>query len=70
MTQTMKHKLKYYGLSLLTAGAAMFVAQPAPAQQITGTPGSPDATVTIDGKQIPPPPLPFGGVIGEIELMK
>jgi hypothetical protein len=33
------------------------------AQQITGTPGSPDATVVIDGKQIPPPPLPFGGVI-------
>ena len=35
------------------------------AQQINGTPGSPDATVTIDGKQIPPPPLPFGGVIKE-----
>ena len=35
------------------------------AQQITGTPGSPDATVTIDGKQIPPPPVPFGGVIKE-----
>jgi arylsulfatase A-like enzyme len=35
------------------------------AQQINGTPGSPDATVTIDGKQIPPPPMPFGGVIKE-----
>jgi len=35
------------------------------AQQINGTPGSPDATVVIDGKQIPPPPLPFGGVIKE-----
>src|SRR5205823_1934023 len=34
-------------------------------QQINGTPGSPDATVTIDGKQIPPPPMPFGGVIKE-----
>ena len=33
------------------------------AQQITGTPGSPSATVTIDGKQIPPPPMQFGGVI-------
>jgi hypothetical protein len=33
------------------------------AQQITGTPGSPSATVTIDGKQLPPPPLKFGGVI-------
>ncbi len=37
----------------------------AKAQQITGTPGSPDATVTIDGKELPPPPLPFGGVIKE-----
>ena len=64
----MKHKLKYCGLSLLTASAVMFVTMPAPAQQITGTPGSPSATVTIDGKQIPPPPLPFGGVIKESYL--
>ena len=35
----------------------------ADAQQITGVPGSPSATVTIDGKQLPPPPMPFGGVI-------
>ena len=41
----------------------MFVALPVSAQQINGTPGAPSATVTIDGKQIPPPPLPFGGVI-------
>jgi arylsulfatase len=34
-------------------------------QQINGTPGSPDATVVVDGKQIPPPPMPFGGVIKE-----
>ena len=33
--------------------------------QITGTPGSPSATVVIDGKQLPPPPLPFKGVIKE-----
>jgi len=26
------------------------------AQQITGTPGSPSATTTIDGKYLPPPP--------------
>ena len=25
-------------------------------QEITGVPGSPTATVTIDGKQLPPPP--------------
>ena len=35
------------------------------AQQTTGTPGSPSATTTIDGKQLPPPPLKFGGVIKE-----
>jgi arylsulfatase A-like enzyme len=35
------------------------------AQQINGVPGSPDATETIDGKQLPPPPMPFGGVIKE-----
>ena len=35
------------------------------AQQITGTPGSPGATTTITGKQIPPPVPEFGGVINE-----
>src|SRR4029453_12312567 len=33
------------------------------AQTVTGTPGSPSATSTIDGRQIPPPPAPFGGTI-------
>jgi arylsulfatase A-like enzyme len=33
------------------------------AQQITGTPGSPGATETIDGKYLPPPPSKFGGDI-------
>ena len=35
------------------------------AQQVTGVPGSPEATTTIDGKQLPPPPPKFGGVIKE-----
>ena len=35
------------------------------AQQITGTPGSPSATTTLDGKQLPPEPPKFGGVIKE-----
>ena len=34
------------------------------AQQVTGTPGSPSATTTIDGKYLPPPPPKFGGEIG------
>jgi sulfatase-like protein len=36
---------------------------PVAAQQATGTPGSPSATSTIDGRQIPPPPGAFGGTI-------
>jgi hypothetical protein len=31
--------------------------------QTTGTPGSPGATTTINGKQLPPPDPKFGGVI-------
>ena len=33
--------------------------------QTTGTPGSPTATTTISGKQLPPPDPKFGGVIKE-----
>ena len=33
--------------------------------QTTGTPGSPSATTTISGKQLPPPAPSFGGVIKE-----
>src|SRR5467141_266066 len=40
-------------------------AAPASAQQINGEPGSPSATMTLDGKQLPPPPMPFGGTIKE-----
>ena len=37
----------------------------ASAQQVTGAPGSPEATTTITGKQLPPPAPQFGGVIKE-----
>ena len=33
--------------------------------QVAGTPGSPEATSTISGKQLPPPDPDFGGVIKE-----
>src|SRR5271166_700915 len=33
------------------------------AQQVTGVPGSPEATTTITGKQLPPPDPAFGGII-------
>jgi arylsulfatase A-like enzyme len=35
------------------------------AQQVTGVLGSPGATTTISGKQLPPADPPFGGVISE-----
>jgi Sulfatase len=38
------------------------------AQQTTGTPGSPSATTTIDGKQLPSPDPKFGGVIKDDAL--
>jgi arylsulfatase len=37
----------------------------ASAQQVTGKEGSPEATTTIPGNQIPPPDPKFGGVIKE-----
>ena len=37
----------------------------ASAQQVTGVLGSPSATTTISGKQLPPPDPKFGGVIKE-----
>jgi hypothetical protein len=54
----------------LSLGAALMVAwlmtgSAVRAQQITGLAGSPNATVTLKGKQLPPPPMPFGGVIKE-----
>src|SRR2546426_9934016 len=49
----------------MLAVAVMAVAHSAWAQQINGTPRSPDAPVTLDGKKIPPPPMPFGRGIKE-----
>jgi len=37
----------------------------AQARQTTGTPGSPNATATIPGNQLPAPPPKFGGVMNE-----
>ena len=49
----------------MLAAVVMAVAPSAKLNQITGTPGSPTPPSTIDGKQIPPPPMTFGGVIKE-----
>ena len=50
---------------VVAEGASAAAGKMADAPQITGTPGAPSATVTLDGKQIPPPPMKFGGVIKE-----
>ncbi len=60
--------IKHVILSATLTAAVMAVAPSAQAQQITDTPGNPSSTVTIDGKQIPAPPLKFGGVIKESAL--
>jgi arylsulfatase len=56
----MNKRLIALSLSLLVSSLAVSFVQ---AQQITGTPGAPSATTTIDGKQLPPPDPKFGGVI-------
>ena len=48
---------------LLGVGLLAISCVAASAQQTTGVPGSPDATTTIDGRQLPPPDPKFGGVI-------
>jgi arylsulfatase len=47
------------------SGALLVASASGLTQQVTGTPGSPSATTTIDGRYIPAPPQPFNG---EIEL--
>jgi arylsulfatase A-like enzyme len=57
-------------LPLLLLAVAMIAVMivPAMAQQVTGTLGAPNATTTIDGKQLPAPDPPFGGVIKDDAL--
>jgi hypothetical protein len=67
----MHRSMKSYGLlfastALVTLGVAFLGT--ASAQQGMGVPGSPGATTTIDGKQLPPPDPKFGGVIKDDAL--
>src|SRR5215471_7676636 len=55
-------KLSLGTLTLLAAVTACSIGH---AQQVTGTPGSPSATTTIEGNQLPAPPRKFGGVTEE-----
>src|SRR5262249_20496384 len=51
------------GHTSLPVGAQQPPAGAGSAPQTTGTPGSPSATTTSNGEQLPPPPQKFGGVI-------
>ena len=55
-------------LSIASIAALTLFASSVGAQEITGVPGSPGATTTIDGKQLPPPDPNFGGVIKDDAL--
>ena len=58
----MKHPCCTSGLWLTLLILASWM-EAGSAQQIYGTPGSPAATMSIDGSQLPPPPQKFGGKI-------
>ena len=62
----MKQKLVYFVFSFVFLSAVLL--QPVRAQETTGKVGSPGATTTIDGKQLPPPDPKFGGVIKDDAL--
>ncbi len=50
---------------ILSSTLTLIFCAPAIAQQITGTLGSPSATTTVSGKELPQPDPRFGGVIKE-----
>ncbi len=60
----MRVKRWIVGVSTL-AVSAVLATEPGLAQQINGKLGSPDATMSIEGNQLPPAPPKFGGVINE-----
>ena len=57
-------QLAGFRLAVAAALALLLVpGGPTHAQGTSGVPGSPSATISIDGKQLPPPPQKFGGKI-------
>ena len=55
--------MKINSLICATASILALTGLSAAAQETTGVPGSPNATTTITGKQLPAPDAKFGGVI-------
>src|SRR5258708_36209094 len=56
-------KLRMTAVLVASIAGGFLWAGTAVAQQITGTPGTPSATTTIDGKQLPPTPPKLGDLI-------
>ena len=50
--------------SVLVFSMLVLAAPEARAQQISGEPGAPSTTTTVDGRYLPNPPAEFGGEIG------
>jgi hypothetical protein len=55
---------EFRGISAVLLAAMLASASAFAQQQTTGTPGSPDATTTVDSRYLPPPPQKFEGQIG------
>ena len=55
-------------LALVVVALSLALASTGTAQQVVGQLGSPDATTTISGRQLPPPDPKFGGVIKDDAL--
>ena len=60
--------MKLHQTFLAAFSVSLLVSVSSGAQQINGVLGSPGATTTIDGKQLPPPDPKFGGVIKDDAL--
>jgi len=63
MQSTTSVRKRFRSAAALASVFLSIVVLPSRAQQVTGTPGSPDATTTIDGRYLPPPPQKFDGQI-------
>ena len=57
--------IKQFVATVVSCAAFSFYSSCGIAQQVTGELGSPTATTTISGRQLPPPAPEFGGVIKE-----
>lgn len=60
--------MRAWSLLVCILSVTFVASQMTQAVETTGTAGSPDATTTIEGNQLPPPDPKFGGVIKQDAL--